>query len=418
MKRKHSIYTVFVLLILAAFVLPACSGLAQSNKTDCPTAETFCIGLVTEAGKLNDHSLNQLAWEALQRAELRLDASIDYIETVDSRDYEKNIITFAQARYDLVVTVGYGQRKATIDIAKRYPSVSFIGVDQPLEPDKSLPGNLVGLSFPEDKAGFLAGALAGQMSKTRKIGAVCGPDTFPPAWRYCEGFKAGAAYIALPPVDTTSEEPTDEEPFDEEPPLDEEPTDEEPTDEEEGEEEQFARNRSVKKPAQQEPTPEPTEEEVVPVEVIVIYHNEVAFSDSIADPEWDAETAQLLIDGGADVIFGADSFGENAAASAAARRSVYAIGVHTDQFLLLPDAQDMLLSSAVKRITGSLFDLIKAAMDGELPRGNFTGEVGYAPYQNLSSRVPDAVKQRMIEIEEGLNDGSIETDVPAEKPSE
>ena len=158
------------------------------------------MGVVTEVGKIDDQALNQMTWEGVKKAELKLGAYVQYIETVDSRDYEKNIATFANAGYDLIITVGYDQSKATLAAANKYPQVNFIGVDQLLGPDKSLPQNLTGLSFAEDQLGFLAGVLAAEMTRANKVGAVCGPDFLSPAWRYCEGFRAGVEYVNFPPT--------------------------------------------------------------------------------------------------------------------------------------------------------------------------------------------------------------------------
>ncbi len=55
--------------------------------------------------------------------------------------------------------------------------------------------NLAGLIFDEDKAGYLAGALAALMSKSGTIGAVLGTDVVPPVWRFGEGYKAGAKSV-------------------------------------------------------------------------------------------------------------------------------------------------------------------------------------------------------------------------------
>lgn len=59
---------------------------------------------------------------------------------------------------------------------------------------EAVTGGLVMMSFPEDQAGYLAGALAAMVSKTGKIGAVCDLQTISMVWRYCEGYRAGAAY--------------------------------------------------------------------------------------------------------------------------------------------------------------------------------------------------------------------------------
>jgi basic membrane lipoprotein Med (substrate-binding protein (PBP1-ABC) superfamily) len=440
MKKAQGLYCSFVWLVVIA-LLSACAGAKAAP--DCAAPERFCVGLVTELGKVDDQALNQMAWEGAKKAELKLGVSVQYIETVDSRDYDKNIAIFADAGYDLIITVGYAQKQATIDAARKYPKVDFIGVDQALDPDKALPQNLTGLSFAEDEMGFLAGALAAQMTRAGEIGAVCGPDTFPPAWRYCEGFKAGAQYIISPPEPTPTETPAVE-PTETAAPaaqvislkkpvavatatrhpsatptrhvsptptrhVSATPTRRAPA--------TATYGRPIIGPATQTPaapgTPTP---EATPVQVSVVYHNDIAFKDSLADPKWDAATANTLMDGGVDVIFGADSYGENGAVSAAAKRRRYAIGVNTDQYLILPDAQEMLLSSAMKEVTAGVFDLIRAAKNGYFPGGDFLGNVGYAPFHNFESRIPADVETKLAEIQQGLADGSIETGVSPAKP--
>jgi len=182
------LYVLLAALLVAAMILPACAP-AQA---DCTDEATFCVGLVTDVGKINDKSFNQSAWEGVQRTEKELGAKIQYIETADAKDYDKNIATFADEGYDVIVTVGFGMGEATIKAAGAYPNVKFVGVDQFQAADT--PG-VVGLNFPEDNAGFLVGALAAMMSKTNHIGAVCGTDAVPPVWRFGEGYKAGAAYV-------------------------------------------------------------------------------------------------------------------------------------------------------------------------------------------------------------------------------
>lgn len=174
-------------LLAAAITLPACAPATP----DCTSEEIFCVGLVTDIGKINDRSFNQSCWEGMQRAQAELGARVEYIETVDTRDYSANIATFAEEGFDVVVTCGFEMADATIEAAALYPETDFIGVDQfqsePVE-------GVAGLNFPEDHAGFLVGALAAFMSENHQVGAVCGPDSVPPVWRLGEGYKAGAAY--------------------------------------------------------------------------------------------------------------------------------------------------------------------------------------------------------------------------------
>ena len=55
--------------------------------------------------------------------------------------------------------------------------------------------NLTGLIFHEDQSGYLAGALAAQLSETGTIGAVLGTDLVPPVVAFKEGYEAGAKAI-------------------------------------------------------------------------------------------------------------------------------------------------------------------------------------------------------------------------------
>ena len=183
MKKLHLMLAVFLMITM----LPAC----RPKALDCTSKEVFCVGLVTDIGKISDRSFNQSAWKGVQQAAKELGANINYIETVDPKDHAKNIAVFGDAGYDVILTVGFELRDATLDAAANYPDTNFIGVDQP---QTEMVKNVAGLVFPEDQAGFLVGALAAMMSKSHIIGAVCGPDTIPAVWRFGEGYKAGASY--------------------------------------------------------------------------------------------------------------------------------------------------------------------------------------------------------------------------------
>lgn len=342
------LYVLLAALLVAAMTLPACAP-AQA---DCSDEEVFCVGLVTDVGKINDKSFNQSAWEGVQRAEQELGATVQYIETADAKDYAKNIATFGDAGYDVIVTVGFNLTADTRAAAATYPNTKFIGVDQ--DQFEGTIDNVAGLIFPEDNAGFLVGALAAMMSQSNKIGAVCGTDAVPPVWRFGEGYKAGAAYADQMMGTTT--------------------------------------------------------------EVFVVYHSDVGFDKTFTDPEWGAATAKSMMDQGADAIFGCGGVTGNGAITAAAQAGAYAIGVDTDQYLTLPEAAPRMLSSAMKLITPGVFELIQAAQDGNFPSGNYVGDAGYAPYHDLESEVPAEVKATMEEINVGLLDGSIKTNVAPVKP--
>jgi basic membrane protein A len=151
--------------------------------------------LVTDVGRVNDRSFNQSAWEGVQqyaKAAGLSDSDIKYIETQAPTDYADNIQQFIDGGYPVIVTVGFALGEATTAAAKANPDIKFIGVDQ-VQGDV-LP-NLTGLVFHEDVSGFLAGALAAQLTKSGTIAAVLGTDLVPPVVAYKTGYENGAKYI-------------------------------------------------------------------------------------------------------------------------------------------------------------------------------------------------------------------------------
>lgn len=328
-------------LLALALVFGACGD--DKDEGSGAGGGALKIGLVTDVGKIDDKSFNQSAWEGVKQAEKELKASVKYIETTDPKDYEKNIEQFAKDKYNVIVTVGFGLGEATTAAAKKYPDIRFIGVDQFQAPGTELP-NLAGLIFDEDKAGFLAGALAAQMSKSGTVGQVLGTDVVPPVVKFGRGYEAGA---------------------------------------------KFARQD---------------------IKVLTWYHPG-GLARGFSDPEEGKKQAQQMISQGADVIFGAGGTTGNGALLACADRNVLAIGVDTDQFLTVEQAQKVLLSSAMKLITPGVFDSVKSVQAGSFKGGNVTGSVGLAPFHNLDSQVPQPVKDKLRQIDAGLKDGSLKTNV-------
>ncbi len=173
---------------------------ADDAPEDMDDAEPLKIGLITDVGKVDDKSFNQSAWEGAQQAAAALGGEANYIETEEAKDYENNINLFIEDGAQVIVTVGFAMGDATIAAAMAHPDIDFIGVDQ--FQGEPLP-NLTGLIFPEDKSGFLAGALAGLMTETNIVGAVLGTDLVPPVVAFKEGWENGARYTN-PQVETIS----------------------------------------------------------------------------------------------------------------------------------------------------------------------------------------------------------------------
>lgn len=198
----------FVLCLLFAWTLPmlgcapsengsASSGTTASGATmgaggasgePKPTNSSgIKAGLVTDAGGVGDRSFNQSAWEGLQKAGADLGLDVKYTESRRNSDYVSNLSRYAQGGYAVVFAVGFLMSDAVKEVAAKYPNVQFAIIDGD---SPNLP-NVVAYKFREEEGSFLAGALAGLVTKTNKIGFVGGVE-MELIQKFEVGYTAGA----------------------------------------------------------------------------------------------------------------------------------------------------------------------------------------------------------------------------------
>jgi len=135
------------------------------------------------------------------------------------------------------------------------------------------------------------------------------------------------------------------------------------------------------------------------------------------DPQWGKDTVNQEMSQSADIIFAAGGQTGNGGLLAVVDKggAVLGIGVDTDQYLSLPEAKSILVSSAMKLITPGVFNIVKAVQDGSYKGGNVTGAVGLAPYHDLDSKVPADVKTKMTQVTADVVSGKTPTGF--DKPS-
>jgi basic membrane protein A len=359
---KRSLYAwtalLLLLLLVAACVAPAApasesapaaaAGEAQEEAAAADAASDILIGLVTDVGRVNDRSFNQSAWEGVVQAGEQLGLTegegFKYIETQDPADYADNIQQFIDGGFTVIVSVGFALGEATATAARENPDIIFIGIDQ--FQGETIP-NLTGLIFHEDQSGFLAGALAAQLTKTNKIAAVLGTDLVPPVVAFKEGYELGAKYIN-PDIEVVSTY-----------------------------------------------HPGGLDRAFVDPE----------WGASTARQALD-QGADIIFGAGGSTGNGAL---QEVAAEAETGAEVYCIGVDTDQWETLPAAHPCLVSSAMKLITPGVVELIDMAQAGTFPGGNYFGGAGLAPFHDFDAEIPQEVKDKLAEIDVALKDGSLQT---------
>ena len=174
------------LLLVAAFVLSACGTTAAKKK----------IAVVLDTGGENDKSFNEYTLKGAKAAADKLGYELSYVVSQSSSDYEKNVETFATEKADMIVTVGFLMGDATAAMAKKYPNIKFAIIDYSYD-SAMYQGdlkNVTSLMFAEDEVGYMAGVLAGCMSKTGTIATVSGME-IPPVVKFVVGYQNGAKSV-------------------------------------------------------------------------------------------------------------------------------------------------------------------------------------------------------------------------------
>lgn len=171
---------------------------APGSGGTAPGTPPFRAALVLDTGGVDDKSFNAAAYAGLQRAktELKLgDNDVSMVESKSYADYKTNLSAFAGQGYSIVFAVGYKMEDALKEVAPQFPKVKFAIVDG--NAPAGAP-NCAALQFSEEQGTFLAGFLAGSVSKTHKLGFVGGED-IPLIRKFEAGYRAGAKTAGLDP---------------------------------------------------------------------------------------------------------------------------------------------------------------------------------------------------------------------------
>jgi basic membrane protein A len=200
MARRTSRWAAVALVAVVAVLAAGCggsdetSGSTTTTATETTPAKQLKVGLVADAGELNDNGFNELAYNGLKRAERELGIKGRVVEANSAADYVPNMTTLARQGYDLIIGVGFAQGDAIAAAAKRFPQTNFAIVDVDQSTLKGKPANVQGLLFREQQVGYLVGYLAALEAKRAGAESISAVGGFkePPVDRYIAGYRAGA----------------------------------------------------------------------------------------------------------------------------------------------------------------------------------------------------------------------------------
>jgi phosphate/phosphite/phosphonate ABC transporter binding protein len=330
---------------------------AEATEAPAAVAEGLKYGQVTDVGGIDDRGFNQLAWKGMQDAAKELGVEVQFLESQQQTDYEKNISEFLSQGYNGIVTVGFLLADATKAASEANPDIPFAIVDS----DSQTPGTM-GLKFAVEEPSFMAGYLSAAMSET---GTVCtyGGIKIPPVTAFMVGFEHGVMYY----------------------------------NEKMGKEVKVLGWKT-------DPAAEGG--------------GDGSFTGNFESLDDGRSFAENFFDEGCDIIFPVAGPVGLGSATAAQDRGFKVIGVDADLTQTNPDAKEVYLTSVLKKIDVAVKEAVTRMATGKFEGGtNFVstlknGGLGLAPFYDYDSQVPQEVKDGLAEIEKGIIDGTIKTGWP------
>ncbi len=177
-------------LIPLALILAGCGSKDQVASTpDSTTAPSSAkkvlkVALLTP-GPVSDAGWSALAYEGLQGIKQDLGAEVSQQEATDAK-IKDAMRTYAQKDYDLVFGHGFEYNKPGVELAKDFPKTVFISSSG----GETAP-NAGAFRFYLEQSCYLAGYVAGKLSKTGAVGSVA-VQNYPSIVSTLKAYEAGA----------------------------------------------------------------------------------------------------------------------------------------------------------------------------------------------------------------------------------
>lgn len=183
------------LIILLVFLFAVLVS-SCGSRTEAQKQCQIKVGIVFDIGGKNDRSFNMAAWDGVRRAEKDLPICLYDVEPGNPTSIEPAMRAFAEKNFDLIIGVGFAQGPIMQKVANDYPNIKFAIVDGVIfEADGKTPKkNVASLVFREHEGSYLVGMIAAAKSKTGVLCFVGGMD-IPLIHRFETGYEEGARSV-------------------------------------------------------------------------------------------------------------------------------------------------------------------------------------------------------------------------------
>ena len=174
MKKKSGILALLLVAVIAlsSFAFAGCSAnaapSAQANGAAKGAAD-YKIVLILP-GPINDQSWNATNYAGLQACNTKLGTKIEYVENVQSADFESTFREYAERKYNLIMAAGSQFDEAAAAVAGNYPGTTFCVVN-----GSKADGKNIAPIFPKEyEASYIASIIAGYVSTNGNFATIGG----------------------------------------------------------------------------------------------------------------------------------------------------------------------------------------------------------------------------------------------------
>lgn len=160
----------------------------ESHASRDSTATDFRVALLTP-GPISDQAWNGGAYAGLLRIRDSLGARISHIQTRTPAEFEENFREYGAQGYALVFGHGFEFQDAASRVGPEYPRTIFITTS-----GNRRGSNVAPMVFAFEEPSYLAGIVAGTLTRSNVIGAVGGTE-LPPVESSFRAYEAGARSV-------------------------------------------------------------------------------------------------------------------------------------------------------------------------------------------------------------------------------
>lgn len=204
---KKLLSVVVAMLLVATMVAGCKSNVPAASAAPVASAAIggdVKIGMVTDAGTIDDKSFNQGTYEGIVKAGKEFNIEYRYLKPANAQpteaDYLKEIQNLYDAGFKLIETPGFKFETAILQAQDKYKDAKFVLIDGVPNNGKfdttrveKVGPNTVSIFFAEHESGFMAGVATALQLKEGEVGFIGGME-IPPVQKFNWGFQQGVKY--------------------------------------------------------------------------------------------------------------------------------------------------------------------------------------------------------------------------------